>query len=125
MSTQLDKRPERAEAVQQRPAVAPRVDIFENKDELLLVADMPGVTKDGLTINVSDEQLSIEGRIADAPTGRALSREWHRVDYRRSFTVPQGLDRDKFTAELKAGVLWLHLPKAASQKPRQITVKSS
>ena len=71
MSTQIDKRPERAEAVQQRPAVAPRVDIFENKDEILLVADMPGVSKDGLSINVSDEQLSIEGRIADAPTGRA------------------------------------------------------
>jgi HSP20 family molecular chaperone IbpA len=125
MNTQMEKRPERAEVVQQRPAVAPRVDIFENKDELLVIADMPGVAKDGLTINLDAEQLSIEGRISDAPQARALAREWRPVDFRRSFVLPQGIDREKITAELKLGVLTLHLPKAASVKPRQITVKAS
>jgi HSP20 family molecular chaperone IbpA len=59
MNTQLDKRPERAEAVQQRPAIAPRVDIFENRDELLVLADMPGVTQNGLSIHLDEEQLRI------------------------------------------------------------------
>ena len=100
------------EAVQQRAAVAPRCDVFENKDEVLLVADLPGVDQEGLRIDVVDERISLEGR-----------REG--FDFRRSFVLPDGIDRDKIGAELKHGVLWLHLPKAAAIKPRRIAVKAS
>ena len=101
MNTQLEKQQDsRAEAVQQRPAVAPRVDIFENKDEVLLVADMPGVGKDGLNVHLDHEQLTVEGRVmTDTGNGRFLAREWRPFDYRRSFLVPKGIDTEKVSAE--------------------------
>src|SRR5258706_1906979 len=86
------KRPSDVEAVQQRPAVAPRCDVFENKDEVLLVADLPGVGQEALRIDVHDERLSVEGR-----------RESY--DFRRTFVMPDGIDRDKIAAELRNGVL--------------------
>ena len=100
------------EAVQQRAGLAPRCDVFENKDEVLLVADLPGVGQEALRIDVDDERVKLEGR-----------REGY--DFRRSFLLPEGIDRDKIAAELKNGVLWLHLPKAAKIKPRRIDVKTS
>ena len=100
------------EAVRQRAAVAPRCDVFENKDEVLLVADMPGVAQEALRIDVDEERVSLEGR-KDS------------YDFRRSFILPEGIDREKIAAELKNGVLWLHLPKAAAVKPRRISVKAS
>lgn len=102
---------ETAEAVRQRPAVAPRCDVFENKDEVLLVADLPGVLQEALRIDVDEERVVLEGR-RDA------------YDFRRSFLLPDGIDRAKIAAELKNGVLWLHLPKAAAIKPRRIEVKA-
>jgi HSP20 family molecular chaperone IbpA len=100
------------EAVRQRPAVAPVVDVFENKDEVLLVADLPGVDSESLRVDVEEERLVIEARRG----------EW---DYRRAFVMPDGIDRDKIEAKLKNGVLHLHLPKAAAVKPRRIEVKSN
>jgi HSP20 family molecular chaperone IbpA len=100
------------EAVQQRAGIAPRCDVFENKDEVLLVADLLGVMQDGLRIDVADERISLEGRRES-------------FDFRRTFVLPDGIDRDKIGAELKHGVLWLHLPKAAAIKPRRIAVKAS
>jgi len=100
------------EAVQQRAGVAPRCDVFENKDEVLLVADLPGVEQDGLRIDVLDERVTLEGRRTA-------------YDFRRSFVLPDGIDREKIVAELQHGVLRLHLPKAAAVKPRRIAVKAS
>ena len=100
------------EAVRQRPAVAPLVDVFENKDEVLLVADLPGVDSPNLRVDVEEERLVIEARRG----------EW---DYRRAFVMPDGIERDKIAAELKDGVLRLRLPKAAAVKPRRIEVKAS
>jgi HSP20 family protein len=124
MSTSMTKRDDhRLENVAERQAVAPRVDIFENKEELLLVADMPGMSQDQLRINLDDEQLTIEGRAADDER-QAVQREFRLFDYRREFVVPGGIDRNKISAEIKDGVLWLHLPKAEALKPRRIEVKS-
>jgi HSP20 family molecular chaperone IbpA len=116
-----DKTPER---VQQRAWVAPRVDIYENEDEVLLVADVPGVDKDGLTIDLDKDQLTLEGHVKEQAPGEALGREFQPVDYRRSFIVPSGIDASKITAELKNGVLTLHLTKSEALKPRQIVVRA-
>jgi len=125
MSKSMQKREDsRVETVAERPSVAPRCDIFENKDELLLVADLPGVTQDTLRIHLDSEQLSLEGRPAEEPEGTPLQREFRLVDYRRSFLVPDVIDREKVSAELKNGVLHLHLPKSAAVKPRRIEVKA-
>lgn len=123
MSTSMIKREDqRLENVAERAAVAPRCDIFEGKDELLLVADMPGMSEKNLKVHLNDEELTIEGR-PDDEDRNALAREFRLFDYRRSFIVPSGIDRNKVAAELKDGVLWLHLPKSEAIKPRRIEVK--
>ena len=103
---------------------APPVDIYENEGEVLLVADMAGVAKDNLTANFEKNTLTLEGkRELDAP-GTAAKTAFESVEYRRVFSVPKGIDADKISAELKHGVLRLHLPKSAALKPRQIEVKA-
>jgi len=125
MSTEMVKQEEQApERVSERPAVAPLVDLYENDDELLLVADLPGVTKDGLHIQFHDGVLSLEGR-RDVREGASLVRAEYRVaDFVRHFTVPDGIDVEKIDASLADGVLQLKLPKAAAVKPRKITIKA-
>jgi HSP20 family protein len=123
--TRLTKRSgDAAEKLQQRPFLTPAVDIYENADELLLVADLPGVAKDGVTIHFDKGQLSIEGQRTAPASGSVLAAEFRALDYRRSFAVPQGIDSDKIAAEMTSGVLRVHLPKAAALRPRQIHVKA-
>jgi HSP20 family molecular chaperone IbpA len=109
----------------ERPAVAPRVDVYESKDELLLVADLPGVERDGLTLHLDGDRLDIEAVRRPEHAGTPLVREARRYDYRRSFTLPDGIDRDQIAAELANGVLTLRLPKSAAVKPRRIAVKAA
>jgi HSP20 family protein len=103
------------EKMQQRPALAPPVDIYENKDELLIFADLPGVAKEDLVIHLDKDQLTLEGR-------RPAGSDEEAFDYRRTFLVPRGIDADKISANLQSGVLRLVLPKPAAMKPRQIAI---
>jgi len=120
----LQKREEpQIERVQERPWIAPRVDIYENDHELLLVADLPGVDEKNLKIDLDKDQLTIEGMRQEEDLGKVLGWEYRPLDYHRSFLVPQGINEAKITAELKLGVLKLHLPKAEGLKPRKIEVK--
>jgi HSP20 family protein len=117
---------EKAERVQSKPYVTPRVDVFENNDEVLLLADLPGVQQDGLTLHLDEDQIDLEGAVtANSPQAAAIGREFRPFDFRRSFAMPQGIDREKVSAELKNGVLWLHLPKSPAAKPRRIAVTAS
>lgn len=126
MSTKITKREEqKPERVSQRRFVLPRVDLFENDDELLLVADLPGVNKDNLTVEVNEGVLSLEGRRAEPPkNANVVGAEFVGADFSRRFTLPDGVDVEMIAAELENGVLTLRLPKAAALKPRQIPVKS-
>jgi HSP20 family molecular chaperone IbpA len=112
-----------AEKIEQRPAVAPPVDVYENENELLVIADMPGVAQDKMGIHFDKGRLTIEGN-RQAPQWAARTAEAENVDFRRTFLVPQGIDAEHITAELSAGVLQVHLPKHASVKPRRIEVKA-
>jgi len=111
------------ERVQQRPTVSPRVDVYENDHELLLVADMPGLENDHLRIHLDKEQLTIEGARHEEKRGAMLSEEFRDVDYQRTFLVPPGIDVNKIEADFKQGVLYLRLPKSEEIRPRQIVVK--
>lgn len=123
MSTEMTKRQENElEEVSERPSVRPPVDIFENRDEYLVVADVPAVAKDDLGIHLEDGRLTIEGRVGEDLGENALEREFRLFNYRRTFDLPETVDRNKVTAELKQGVLRLHLPKIDAVKPRQIRV---
>jgi HSP20 family protein len=113
----------RIEAVQQREAIAPVVDVYENADELLLLVDVPGTTNDGIDVQLDKGQLTIVARRREEVPGAALASEYRGCDYLRVFAVPQGIDPSKIDAQLSAGVLQLRLPKSESVKPRRIEVK--
>ncbi|MGW8194684.1 MAG: Hsp20/alpha crystallin family protein [Desulforhopalus sp.] len=113
-----------AERRQGLPTIAPIVDIYENEDEILLLADMPGVTKDKITVNVDNGKLEISGVRNLESKGVENWQEFGDVEYRRVFSVPQSIDVAKVNAELKDGVLKLNLPKAESAKPRTIEIRS-
>lgn len=105
------------ERLEQRPTVAPFVDIFEGKDDILLLVDLPGVKDDELTIEVKNQELTLRAR----PT--AFSDDAPIFDWARAFRLPPGVDVNAVSAELKHGVLSLKLPKPAEHKPRRIEVQ--
>ena len=107
---------------QELPRIAPVVDIYENEDEILVYADMPGVQKENVTINVDNGKLEICGTRPLQTKGNGSWQEFGDVEYRRVFAVPQSIDVEKVNAELKDGVLKLHLPKAEAAKPRTIKI---
>ncbi len=103
--------------------IRPPVDIYETKDTLMLMADLPGVSKDGLEVRVSDNVLTIEGRPAHVAPGKIVYREYDLANFFRQFELSEEIDQEKIRADLKDGVLALHLPKTEKAKPRQVQVK--
>lgn len=129
MSTELAnrERQEQLEAVSEQPTVRPAVDIYENKNEYLILADLPAVKREDLNIHLAESQLTIEGTVSHEraqPHENAIGREFQLVNYRRTFDLPEHVDRNKVEAQLKQGVLTLHLPKTDAVKPRQIEVRA-
>ena len=102
----------------------PAVDIYENDNEILLHADMPGVVKENISVDIDNGKLSISGVRKLETEGAATYEEFSDVEYVRSFSIPQTIDVEKVEAELKNGVLKLHLPKSEAAKPRQIEIKT-
>lgn len=117
---------EPAEPVSRR-SIAPQVDVYENEAELLLVADLPGVRREDLRIEVDGEHLVIEGHrqaVEPEEKTRELAREFRPFDFRRRFTLPEDVDAEKISAQLASGILMMHLPKTAGVVPRRVEVKS-
>jgi HSP20 family protein len=114
---------------QQQPqrTVLPAVDVFEDGGGITLLADMPGVPKDGLDVKIEADTLSIEGQVASAtPDGlEAVYAEVRVPRYRRTFTLSRELDTSKVEANLKDGVLTLRIPKQAHAQPRRIEVRAA
>ena len=88
--------------------IAPAVDIYETETGLTLIADLPGVSREKLTLTIEAGVLSLVGC---GPTC-----------FRRQFQLPEALDLEQVQAALQHGVLTLHLPKAAAAQPRKIEV---
>jgi len=104
----------------------PRVDILETEDELTLLADMPGVKPDDVDVRFENGELVLHGRCQDRHEGvQFLYAEYGVGDFYRAFTINQDVDPSKISAELKNGVLTVHLPKAEAVKPRKITVQGA
>jgi HSP20 family protein len=106
-------------------ALAPAVDIAETDSGITLLADMPGVSKDRLTIQVEGDNLTIEGRAQiDVPDSIELLHSEVRTPYfRRSFVLSRDLDSSKIEATLRNGVLNMHIPKSEQARPRRVEVK--
>lgn len=105
--------------------VAPLVDIYENDDEILLHIDMPGVDKKDIAVNIDNGQLVLGGVRKVETKGSAQWEEFGDVEFERAFSVPQTIDVENVRAELKTGVLCLHLPKSEAAKPRQIEITAA
>jgi len=108
-------------------ALLPPVDVFEDASGITLLADLPGVSKDKLNLQLAADSLVIEGEVDLAmPEGMASKHAEIRVPkYRRVFTLSRELDADKASAELRNGVLKLRIPKAEHAQPRKIEVRAA
>jgi len=103
----------------------PLVDILERPEELLLLADLPGATPEGIDIHFEDGLLSIHAKVpARNENVEFLLAEFGVGDYFRTFQVNETIDSSKISAEYADGVLTLHLPKTEAAKPRKIAVKA-
>jgi HSP20 family molecular chaperone IbpA len=104
----------------------PAVDIFETEKEITLLADMPGVRADDLTIDLRDNTLTLTADIApidDADEAEILT-EYETGRYYRQFTLGELINQEKIDAKLNDGVLRLSLPKVEKATPKKITVKA-
>ena len=102
----------------------PPIDIYETPDGLVLYADLPGVTAEGLDLQVQDNKLTLFGRISrtDAMPNSVIHQEYQRGDFLRSFILSDEVDHERIQAKLTNGVLRVDLPRAARAKPRRIEV---
>ncbi len=115
----------RAEHTRSGRTFRPHVDIHEEGDELVLVADMPGVKADDVDIRFEDGVLTIHGPVPERGPENCqfLLFEYGMGDYYRTFRVSEQVDASRIRAEYADGVLTLHLPKTESAKPRKIEVQ--
>jgi len=117
-----DNQPERTRAGR---TYVPVVDILEKPDELMLLAEVPGARAEDIDINYERGQLTISATVKPRHPDDAvyLVREYGIGDFARSFQIGEGIDSEKIAAEVRDGVLTLHLPKAAAARSRKIAVK--
>jgi HSP20 family protein len=104
---------------------APAVDIYEDESQLVLTAEIPGLSEKDVEIKIEDNVLSIQGE-------RKLEKEtreenYHRIEraygsFYRSFTLPNYVDEDKIRAEHENGVVKITMPKKAELKPRKVKI---
>jgi HSP20 family molecular chaperone IbpA len=111
-----------ARPVPAMPRVAPPVDVYENRDAVILAVDVPGVVRDNLTIEIEGDELLLTARQGELPKGEALHLGFAPVEFRRAFRVPRGLDSSNVSAALDNGVLRITLPKSDAIRPRRIAV---
>jgi HSP20 family protein len=104
----------------------PAVDIIERKDDIVVIADMPGVDEKSVDITLEKNVLSIYGKVEPVipEQHRLAASEYGIGDYQRVFTLADTVDRGRIQASVKKGVLRLVLPKAEEVKTRKIEVRA-
>lgn len=105
----------------------PHVDIYETKEALHLIADMPGVDEQTVDVELEKNVLTISGRVEDGKVKdyNLVFSEYEVGDYERTFTLSDEIDRDQIKATVRQGVLRLELPKAEKVKPKKITINAA
>lgn len=106
---------------------APAVDVFEREHEVVLKAELPGLTAEDVTVELDDNVLTISGERTF--TDRVEDGRYHRVErsygkFSRSLTLPQGIDEDGVSASFADGVLEVTVPKAEIPSPRKVTIQT-
>jgi HSP20 family protein len=108
------------------PTYVPPTDIYETETEIFVVADMPGVKPEGVTVELEGRTLTITGAPAEHGTvgGEPVRLEYRPGGYGRAFTVSDAIDRERIRASMKDGVLTLVLPKAAPARTQKVHVQA-
>ncbi|MCS6806427.1 MAG: Hsp20/alpha crystallin family protein [Acidobacteriota bacterium] len=109
-----------------RASWSPSVDIYEAADAIFIEADLPGLTREDVTVRLENDVLTIEGERKPPQEERRGS--YHRIEraygsFARNFTIPSTVQADRIEAEFKDGVLRVRLPKQERAKSKQIQVK--
>ena len=103
----------------------PSVDVFEDKESLKIVAELPGLKPEDVKITLENSTLTLRGekkQVAEEKTERVHRYERSYGSFERSFSLPNTVDADKVAASFENGVLTIILPKAEKAKPREIAV---
>ena len=104
---------------------APKVDIYDTKDAFIIKADLPGIDKNDIKVDVDGRLLTLRGERKIDTEEKDKSYYRHEMYYgafERTFTLPEVVDPNLIKAEYKDGVLHLEVPKPEERKPKQITV---
>jgi HSP20 family protein len=101
----------------------PAMDLCETADAFILTAELPGITREQVRIDVREGRLTVQGR----REARVACEQYHQVErghgeFARSFILPQAVDASNIVAELKDGLLTITVPKAADAGPRQVAI---
>ena len=106
--------------------ISPPVDIVEDQDGITGRADLPGVAKEDLAIDVDGDTLTITGSVSLGETAglQSVYAEVRSPQYKRSFVLSRDLDTANVQASLANGVLTLRVPKSEQAKPRRVEIKS-
>lgn len=118
---------DQAERTRETRLFVPRVDIYETKDDIHLIADIPGADQDSIEITLEKNILTIEARVVtEKPVDFSLTYAEYGVgDFKRKFTLSNEIDKERINAVVKDGVLSLKMPKAGPAKAQKIEVKSA
>lgn len=132
MGTRAASRPTPADDTMKAVTWEPAVDVYEDADKILLVADLPGVEESDVSISVDRNLLTLKGerKLASPsprPDPKTEPEGFRRIErvqgpFIRAFTLPATVETDRVAAELKSGVLTLTLPKRAEAQPKQIKI---
>ncbi len=115
-----------AESTRGSQYFVPPVDIYETEAELLLYADLPGISCQDVNLRFENGELILEGHLPSRQRqGSSLLSEYEEGDFYRVFQVHESIDASRIEAECKNGVLTIHLPKEERARPHKVTVKGS
>jgi len=105
----------------------PPVDLYETPGEFVLTAELPGLSRDQIDIHAEDSRIVIRGARGSEPARDIPCEQYHRIErghgrFSRAFSLPEPIDVDHVTADLKDGVLTLTIPKLRDRTARRIDV---
>jgi HSP20 family protein len=109
------------------PGWTPPVDLYETAEDFVLTAELPGLARDQIEIHAEESRVVIRGARSAAPRAEVPCEQFHRVErghgrFSRAFGLPEPVEVDRVSADLKDGILTVTLPKARERAKRRVSI---